>query len=57
MEATMIEWFFATLRQYPEIAIFLTLLIRVLAVRFNWTTRAFGRWHARGKDDADKGSR
>lgn len=36
------------------IAIFLTLLIRVLAVRFNWTTRAFGWWHARGDDDPDK---
>lgn len=29
------------------IAILLTLLIRVLAVRFNWTTRAFGRWRRR----------
>jgi len=29
------------------VAIFVTLLIRVLAVRFNWTTRAFGRWRGR----------
>jgi uncharacterized membrane protein YeiH len=36
------------------IAIFITLLIRVLAVRFNWTTRAFGWWRARRDDDADK---
>jgi uncharacterized membrane protein YeiH len=36
------------------IAILVTLLIRVLAVRFNWTTRAFGWWRARHDDDADK---
>lgn len=35
------------------IAIFTTLLIRMLAVRFNWTTRAFSKWHTRGKSDAD----
>jgi uncharacterized membrane protein YeiH len=39
------------------IAIFLTLLIRVLAVRFNWTTRAFGWWHARRNGDSDKRER
>jgi len=39
------------------IAILLTLLIRVLAVRFNWTTRAFGWWRARGDGDSDKRER
>ena len=34
------------------LAILLTLAIRVLAVRFNWSTRAFGWWH-RGKDGGD----
>jgi len=29
------------------IAILVTLLIRVLAVRFNWTTSAFGSWRRR----------
>jgi uncharacterized membrane protein YeiH len=29
------------------IAIVTTLLIRILAVRFNWTTRAFGSWRKR----------
>ena len=29
------------------LAILTTLLIRMLAVRLNWTTRAFGRWHRR----------
>jgi uncharacterized membrane protein YeiH len=35
------------------IAILVTLLIRVLAVRFNWATHAFGRWHTRRDDDSD----
>src|SRR5512134_595065 len=35
------------------IAILVTLLIRMLAVRYNWTTRAFGKWHARGDRDDD----
>jgi uncharacterized membrane protein YeiH len=35
------------------IAILLTLMIRMLAVRFNWTTSAFGRWRARGGDKTE----
>jgi uncharacterized membrane protein YeiH len=35
------------------IGIMLTLLIRMLAVRFNWSTRAFGRRHTRGTDERD----
>jgi uncharacterized membrane protein YeiH len=37
------------------IAILLTLLIRILAVRFNWTTRAFGYRRARRSDDETRG--
>jgi len=35
------------------ISILVTLLVRMLAMRFNWTTRAFGLWHARRDDDSD----
>jgi uncharacterized membrane protein YeiH len=37
------------------IAILLTLLIRILAVRFNWTTRAFGYRLAKRSDDETRG--
>ena len=39
------------------ISIFTTLLIRMLAVRFNWTTRAFSSWHTRGGRDDDQDKR
>src|SRR3954462_15154510 len=36
MELAMIQWFFATLRQYPEIAIFLTLSIGYFFGKFTF---------------------
>lgn len=36
------------------IAISVTLLLRVLAIRFNWTTAAFGKWRWLGHDNSDK---
>src|SRR5215212_6055086 len=36
MELAMIQWFFATLRQYPEIAIFLTLALGYFFGKFTY---------------------
>src|SRR3954462_6145381 len=36
MELAMIQWFFATLRQYPEIAIFLTLALGYFFGKFTF---------------------
>ena len=36
------------------IAISVTLLLRVLAIRFNWTTAAFGKWSWLRHDDSGK---
>jgi uncharacterized membrane protein YeiH len=35
------------------IAIALTVALRLLALRFNWTTRAFRHWRARGDKPRD----
>jgi len=40
--------------QAAWIAISVTLLLRVLAIRFNWTTTAFGRWNFWGRDNSGK---
>ena len=39
----MIDWFFATLRQYPEIAIFLTLAIGYYFGKFTFKGIGLGR--------------
>ena len=36
------------------ISIFVTLLFRVLAIRFNWTTTAFGKWRWLRHDKSNK---
>jgi uncharacterized membrane protein YeiH len=40
--------------QAAWIAIAVTFLVRMLAIRFNWTTAAFGRWRWMGHDDSGK---
>ena len=39
----MIDWFFATLKQYPEIAIFLTLAIGYYFGKFTLRASGWGR--------------
>ena len=40
----MVEWFFATLKQYPEIAIFLTLAIGYYFGRFTFKDLPPGKY-------------